>query len=270
MSQLRKEPWGHLKAVAWAPVTPGTRLFTPSSVLSKSPGALCGGLAGVKVPPCHPGHGACRMPGAVLHLGRPDAGCGRLCPRMAWPWAGARMEGRWGPQLRPGPWGGAQSAGGTCHPRWADQAPGPEGPGLLESRAPGSPGVVPIAAPRPWRRRRAAPSPRAGPQCALCPPARLQQDPRLHLSWGLSALSLTPNRGMSIPCSPERLSPGSRPALRGAVWAGLRGCPSGSRPARSWPSLGWWRPSCALERWALGRSGSRATPARPPPAPVWS
>lgn len=47
MSQLRKEPWGHPKAVAGAPVTPGTRLFTPSSVLGRSPEALCRELAGL-------------------------------------------------------------------------------------------------------------------------------------------------------------------------------------------------------------------------------
>ena len=47
MSQLRKEPWGHLKAVAGAPVTPGARLFTPSLVLGRSPEALCRELAGL-------------------------------------------------------------------------------------------------------------------------------------------------------------------------------------------------------------------------------
>lgn len=80
---------------------------------------------------------------AVLCLRRPDPGCGRrveapawlLCPRTAWPRAGARMEGQRGPWLRPGPWGGAQSAGGwdvpegTRHPCWADKARGLEGPG---------------------------------------------------------------------------------------------------------------------------------------------
>lgn len=101
------------------------------------------------------------------------------------------------------------------------------------------PGLCPLQPHSPGGGDGRPPAPGRAPSVRSArPPARPQQDPRLHLSWGLSALSLTPNWGMSIPCSPEQLSPGSRPALRGAVWTGLRGCPSGSRPARSWPSLG--------------------------------
>lgn len=165
MSQLRKEPWGHLKAVAWAPVTPGTCLFTPSSGLSKSPEALCGGLAGVRVPPRHPGHGPCRMPGAVLHLGRPDLGCGR---EHGWRAGGALSSGLGPGEALRAPGALATPAGQTKHQVQRGQGswrhgrlahPGlcplqPHGPGGGDGRPP-APGRAPsVRSARPPARSR--------------------------------------------------------------------------------------------------------------------
>lgn len=61
-----------------------------------------------------------------------------------------------GPWLRPGPWGGAQSAGGwdvpegTRHPCWADKARGLEGPGSCCHERLARLGLCPGEPCKPW------------------------------------------------------------------------------------------------------------------------